>query len=338
MSEDVNIPRRNGQVVQTIQQEVWQGKHTLKELPGLIAVMLREEMWKERLVPATKEVVTFERFEQFVTTPPVEGLGATMDIIKKICAEDKAVLDLIVQEEIGQHGGDRRSEEFKVLNTNVEKEDKRKSSDNAEYALRRLRKDAPELHQRVLSGDLSPHAAMVEAGFRKKTITVPAEVEQAAEALKRHFTDAELHCIARLISPSMPISDTTTYPLDIFFRSPDKPAEKPQKRFVKPTLEEVTAYMTEIGIGHLAEQWLDHYEANGWRVGKVPMKDWRAACRTWRNSEFNTPAPVPPKETPKPAARPVPIAETPFDSNHQPVPMPDDVRKKLRNIGLSFPE
>jgi hypothetical protein len=35
-------------------------------------------------------------------------------------------------------------------------------------ALRRLRKDRPDIHARVLKGELSAHAAMIEAGFRKK--------------------------------------------------------------------------------------------------------------------------------------------------------------------------
>lgn len=36
------------------------------------------------------------------------------------------------------------------------------------YALRRLRKDRPDIHQRVLNGELSAHAGMIEADFRKK--------------------------------------------------------------------------------------------------------------------------------------------------------------------------
>jgi hypothetical protein len=35
------------------------------------------------------------------------------------------------------------------------------------YALRRLRKDRPDIHARVLAGEISAHAGMVEAGFRK---------------------------------------------------------------------------------------------------------------------------------------------------------------------------
>jgi hypothetical protein len=37
-------------------------------------------------------------------------------------------------------------------------------------ALRRLRKDRPDIHARVLAGELSPHAGMIEAGFRKRTV------------------------------------------------------------------------------------------------------------------------------------------------------------------------
>ncbi|MCB0583668.1 MAG: hypothetical protein KDD10_30590 [Phaeodactylibacter sp.] len=30
-----------------------------------------------------------------------------------------------------------------------------------------------------------------------------------------------------------------------------------------------------------AEQIHAYYSANGWRVGRSPMKDWQAACRNW---------------------------------------------------------
>jgi hypothetical protein len=60
-------------------------------------------------------------------------------------------------------------------------------------ALRRLRKDRPDLHARVLAGELSANAAAVEAGFRRPTATVPVDsVEHAVGALARRFTRDEL--------------------------------------------------------------------------------------------------------------------------------------------------
>ena len=52
-------------------------------------------------------------------------------------------------------------------------------------------------------------------------------------------------------------------------------------RFVPPTLEEVTAYCRERNNGISAESFIDYYTANGWKVGGNPMRDWKAAVRTW---------------------------------------------------------
>lgn len=58
-------------------------------------------------------------------------------------------------------------------------------------------------------------------------------------------------------------------------------ATSPVKRFVKPTLEEVTAYCEERKNGISAQQFMDFYESKGWKVGNQPMKDWKASVRTW---------------------------------------------------------
>jgi len=59
-----------------------------------------------------------------------------------------------------------------------------------------------------------------------------------------------------------------------------------RKRFEKPSLADVQAYCAERGNTVDAQKFVDYYESNGWRVGKNPMKDWRAAVRTWeRNNQ-----------------------------------------------------
>lgn len=52
-------------------------------------------------------------------------------------------------------------------------------------------------------------------------------------------------------------------------------------RFIPPSIEEVTAYCKERGNAVDPHQFIDHYTANGWHVGKQKMRDWRAAVRTW---------------------------------------------------------
>ena len=54
-----------------------------------------------------------------------------------------------------------------------------------------------------------------------------------------------------------------------------------RKRFVIPTPEEVQAYCDERKNGILGQQFCDFYSSKGWKIGKEPMKDWKAAVRTW---------------------------------------------------------
>jgi hypothetical protein len=58
------------------------------------------------------------------------------------------------------------------------------------------------------------------------------------------------------------------------------------KRFKQPTLEEVKAYCLERKNSVDAVAWLAFYESNGWRVGRNPMKKWKAAVVTWEKSNF----------------------------------------------------
>ena len=55
-------------------------------------------------------------------------------------------------------------------------------------------------------------------------------------------------------------------------------------KFVKPTLQEVKAYCIERGNDVDPERFINHYEANGWMVGRNKMKDWRAAVRNWERN------------------------------------------------------
>lgn len=77
----------------------------------------------------------------------------------------------------------------------------------------------------------------------------------------------------------------------------DKEKEKEsdkKKRFTAPTVEEVQTYCQERGNTVDAQRFVDYYGANGWKVGKNPMKDWKAAVRTWENNGYDTP-----KKSPK---------------------------------------
>jgi hypothetical protein len=67
--------------------------------------------------------------------------------------------------------------------------------------LRRLRRDRPDLAARVDAGELSAHAAAVEAGFRRPTRTVPIHTPEAAvRALLRVFSRDDLRRALRVVN------------------------------------------------------------------------------------------------------------------------------------------
>jgi len=60
------------------------------------------------------------------------------------------------------------------------------------------------------------------------------------------------------------------------------------KRFTKPTIEEIQGYVNSRHTNVDAERFYDYYESNGWKVGKNPMKDWKACVRTWEKNSRHT--------------------------------------------------
>ena len=57
-----------------------------------------------------------------------------------------------------------------------------------------------------------------------------------------------------------------------------------ERKFKKPTLEEVKKYCLERSNNVNAERFIDFYESKGWKVGRNPMKDWKACVRTWEKN------------------------------------------------------
>ena len=68
-------------------------------------------------------------------------------------------------------------------------------------------------------------------------------------------------------------------------------AGAPEKREKKPTPEEVLRFSQEEGLTTDVDYFYNYYEANGWRIGKYPIRDWRAALRAWSRKAPSAPKP-----------------------------------------------
>lgn len=59
------------------------------------------------------------------------------------------------------------------------------------------------------------------------------------------------------------------------------------KRFIKPTIEEITDYCAQNDLKIDCERFYDYYESNDWHVGKNKMKNWKATARNWNRNNYS---------------------------------------------------
>ena len=75
--------------------------------------------------------------------------------------------------------------------------------------------------------------------------------------------------------------------------SPLNPPRGKRERFTPPTVEDVAAYCLERKNGIDPEEFVSFYASKGWKVGSSPMRDWKAAVRTWEKKRAKTEGPEP---------------------------------------------
>jgi hypothetical protein len=179
--------RQRATLVEALSSSLEHGGTALGTVPKALRRLLEEAAWRE-FTTSRGEHVTYERFADFVITPPLKGLGSDVALVQRIVADDKEAFDLLdqaLQNPVGTN----------VPCNNVTTQP---AGNNAAKALRRLRKNAPELHSEVLAGRLSAHGAMVQAGYRPKTISVPVtRPEAVAKSLLKYMSADD---IAKLIA------------------------------------------------------------------------------------------------------------------------------------------
>ena len=170
--------------VNEAQRRLGEGEASLTDvLPGIIAKILRDGLWKHR---TTKDGRAFTSFREFCEYKLWWGLECPYDRMRAYCDHNEEARRLLAEdlEPVAAHGGKREARQDG--NTNLPKGE----GTTATYTLRRLKRDRPDLATRVVAGELSAHAAAIEAGFRRPAITVTAaDPETAAQKIRATFGD-----------------------------------------------------------------------------------------------------------------------------------------------------
>lgn len=176
----------NGQTVEALADALRSGKSGLANVPGLVKVVIRDRCWAERAVGADHRRVAYQDFVRFVTDPPLEGLGTDVQTLERLCADDVEAIRLIAEAKVRPVGGQMNTNNISIHDA------KPTHGTSAEYAIRVLANQFPELYEEVKAGRMSPHKAAVQAGIRKKTVTVEAGTFGFARYIKKHFTKDQI--------------------------------------------------------------------------------------------------------------------------------------------------
>lgn len=65
----------------------------------------------------------------------------------------------------------------------------------------------------------------------------------------------------------------------------ERSKKESSSKFIKPTLDDVAVYCAERKNSVSPLAFFDFYESKGWKIGSTPMRDWRAAVRTWERRD-----------------------------------------------------
>jgi len=178
-----------GALVAALHEAVKYGQGQIAAVPDLVKKVIREDAWRKYSLPHSPTVVhTYPTFQAFVE----DWLHITVGDLEAICKGrgDMEALSLLTEVTKNREGRPT------VDNINSLA---RPAGTSSTYALRRLRKDREDLHAKVTNGEMTTNAAMVEAGFRQKQITIMLDPARAARTINRHFDKAQRRQLIELI-------------------------------------------------------------------------------------------------------------------------------------------
>ena len=120
--------------------------------------------------------------------------------------------------------------------------------------------------------------------------------QKQADRVAKRYTKATV-----VDSGSDPVATTLTetvpkLPITVQRTTNNDKENKVRAHFVPPTMEELTVYAKEVGLND-PQKWMNHYNSNGWKVGKNKMANWKSCVQNWVKTQnesrpqFGRPAP-----------------------------------------------
>lgn len=171
----------------------------METFPALLKRIIELRAWERRITRG--QAVELSSLRELITEKPIRGWGEDPKKVEAVIKDNPEVLAMF-REAMKDQGGDRVSEEARAKCNSVTLRSGVKCTGNSRaYSISRVQKDCDaETVEAVMSGKMSPNAALVKSGIREnRQIYIPRNPAQAAEKLCMSFGDEFAQEIARAV-------------------------------------------------------------------------------------------------------------------------------------------
>lgn len=192
-----------GITIMCLARAVQGGDSAFTTVPPLITETLETGAWRRWNDRGGSYAWAEDRFQDFVETKPPQGLGTTLPVVEALLKPDSRAWVLFHEATRSRQGRPQTIHDNIMDSQNPDIVPfPAPMGTSASYAIRRL-SSVPDLLEQVKAGSLSPNAAMVAAGFRKRSITIPDEPGLAGKRLLRHFSGERLAALIAELSKGL---------------------------------------------------------------------------------------------------------------------------------------
>lgn len=182
-----------GQLCQSTGEALGDAAVGLRQFPSLLKKVIANRAWERR--EHREKIIELSSLRELITEMPIRGWGEDPKKIEAVIKDDEVAL-LMYREAMKQQGGDRRSNNTEPMSNIVRhrnhKAAKDKTGNSRAYSLDRVNRECDQKTiEAVMTGEMSPNAALVKAGVREnRQIYLPRDAAKAAAKLRERFGHA----------------------------------------------------------------------------------------------------------------------------------------------------
>ena len=172
-----------GQLCQSTITSLYGATSGLRQFPALLRKVIKEKAWERRTVHG--KLIELSSLRELITSKPVVGWGEDPSKVEAVIRDDPEALAAF--REAMKHQGERPN----LCNNVTEVETEAITGNSRAYSIARVQRECDtETVAAVMSGEMSPNAALVRAGVREnRQVYIPRDPSKAVEKLRTQVGD-----------------------------------------------------------------------------------------------------------------------------------------------------